>query len=412
MKRWKRLRHNQYDWYYISIGILGVLLLALAMAYMGFKEARILSMMRTLAIWGLSYSLFVLIIFGEYMKISKGVEKIIRSRGLCKSTYTKEQGVLGTWTVEKMHYYPIIHYKKIPNQNIFCIRIRTDGLLPSEKIYVLEKAFSDKFRTECTDKIEELGYLTYCFALRKLKQNFIKSYEDIPKVGEHEIMFSKDIVWDWKRSPHLLLTGNTGSGKTMLAMYIIKCLIHQGVRIVYCDPKNDMGDFMRNHPCVNYVTKENDIAKVVRETEEEVRMRERDLQNIGIEDADFEPVFLFFDELIAFSKFTDKRNYDETMRRLAAIIVTGRGKRVYGAMLLQRPDTSYIEGAIRDNLGCRICMGQMSDTAYKMAFGSDFSDVKNYRREIGSGLIFRQGVDTKPREFLAPFICKGALNRD
>ena len=57
-------------------------------------------------------------------------------------------------------------------------------------------------------------------------------------------------------------------------------------------------------------------------------------------------------------------------------------------------------------------MGQMSDTAYKMAFGSDFADVKNLRREIGSGLIYRQGVDTKPREFLAPYIEKGALSRE
>ena len=90
----------------------------------------------------------------------------------------------------------------------------------------------------------------------------------------------------------------------------------------------------------------------------------------------------------------------------------GRSKRVYCGLILQRPDTSFIEGAIRDNLCCRIAMGQMSDTAYKMVFGSDFSDVRNRRQEIGSGLIYRQGVDTVPREFLAPFIEKGALNKE
>lgn len=89
----------------------------------------------------------------------------------------------------------------------------------------------------------------------------------------------------------------------------------------------------------------------------------------------------------------------------------GRSKRVYAGLILQRPDTSFIEGAIRDNLNCRIAMGQMSDTAYKMVFGSDFADVKNHRQEIGSGLIYRQGVDTVPREFLAPYIEKGALSK-
>lgn len=78
---------------------------------------------------------------------------------------------------------------------------------------------------------------------------------------------------------------------------------------------------------------------------------------------------------------------------------------------MRNQGTTFVEDAIRDNLGCKICMGQMSETAYKMTFGSDFSHVKNYRREIGSGLILRQGVDTKPRELIAPFICEGALSR-
>lgn len=87
-------------------------------------------------------------------------------------------------------------------------------------------------------------------------------------------------------------------------------------------------------------------------------------------------------QLIAFSKIADKKIYEETIRRFGASVVSGRSKRVYCGMVLQRPDTSFVEGAIRDNLGCRICMGQMSDTAYKMTFGSDFSDVRNNRREI------------------------------
>ncbi len=208
------------------------------------------------------------------------------------------------------------------------------------------------------------------------------------------------------------MTGNTGSGKTQLAQYIIYCLISQGVRVIYCDPKNDddMRFFLRDKP-VCYVTKENDIAKVVREVGEEVRLRQKDLDNMGLEEADFNPVFIFFDELLAFSKTANKKTYEETARRLASIVVTGRSKRIYVGMILQRPDTTFVEGAVRDNLGCKICMGQMSETAYKMSFGSDFSHVKNYRRGIGSGLIYRQGVDTKPRELIAPFICEGALSR-
>lgn len=341
-------------------------------------------------------------------RIARKMEHFIKRNGLYQSHYITENGR----KVERFDYYPIVEYRAIPQDNVFCIRIRMDGCLRSEKFRELEEPLANMFCTVCTDRIEERGYLTYYFELQEQGQTKIRSYEDIPKVGENKIAFS-DIAWDWKRCPHLLLVGNTGSGKTQLAQYIISCLLEQGVRVIYCDPKKDdeMRLFMQCHPSVKYVTTENEIARVVRETEEEVRSREKDLQSIGIEEAEFNPVFLFFDEMIAFAKIAEKKTYEETAKRLSAIVVTGRSKRVYAGMILQRPDTNFIEGAIRDNLGCRICMGQMSDTAYKMAFGSDFSNVRNNRREIGSGLIYRQGVDTKPREFLAPFICKGALNK-
>lgn len=412
--KWKRLKNKQFAWFYILASILGASLLALLLFYIVFREKVLILGMVAMGTIGVLFIATAYIKMGRLMKISRNMEKFIRRNNLFQSHFITEQGLLGERKIERMDYYPIIEYREKASGNIFCIRIRMDGCLRSEKFRDMEKPLESMFRTVCTDRIEERGYLTYCFELQQQKQVKIQSCEDIPPVGECEIAFSGDIIWDWKRCPHLLLTGNTGSGKTQLAQYIISCLVKQGVRVIYCDPKNDddMRLFMQNYPSVKYATKENDIARVVRETEQEVRSREQDLQSIGIKEAEFNPVYLLFDEMIAFAKIAEKKTYEETAKRLSATIVAGRSKRVYAGVILQRPDTSFIEGAIRDNLGCRICMGQMSDTAYKMAFGSDFADVKNLRREIGSGLIYRQRVDTKPREFLAPYLEKGALSRE
>ncbi|MCR4652041.1 MAG: DUF87 domain-containing protein [Lachnospiraceae bacterium] len=341
-------------------------------------------------------------------RIARKTEKFIKRNGLYQFHYVTENGA----KVERIDYYPAVDYMERKVDNEFLLRIRMDGTLRSERFRDMEQELADMFKTVCIGKCEERGYLIYHFERTKQEQKRIYSHTDIQIAGETEIVFS-GIAWDWRKCPHLLLVGNTGSGKTQTAQYIISCLLNQGVRVIYCDPKNDddMRLFMQVNPSVRYVTKENEIAKAVRETEEEVRLRERDLQNIGIEEAEFNPVFLFFDELIAFSKIAEKKTYDETQRRLASIVVTGRSKRIYAGLILQRPDTSFIEGAIRDNLSCRICMGQMSDAAYKMTFGNDFAHVKNNRYEIGSGLILRQGTDTKPREFLTPYIEKGALSK-
>lgn len=410
---WKQLKNRQFAWFGALFLLWLVSLLGLFLFYIVFRNSNLISCMVVVGVSGTACFGMLYPIIREPMKISKRIEKFIRRNKLYQSHSVKEQGLLGEWNTEKMDYYPIVEYRKSVQDNAFYIKIRMDGSPYAERFRDMEEPLARMFKTVCIETIVEKGYLTYSFELREQNRIRIKSCKDIPQAGKNEIAFSRDMVWNWKKCPHFLLVGNTGSGKTQLAQYIISCLIKNGIRVIYCDPKNDyeMRHFAENCGAV-YVSEENEIAKAVRETEEEMRKRGKELDNIGIPEIDFHPLYLIFDEMIAFSKIAEKKTYEETAKRIASIVVMGRSKRVYAGLILQRPDTSFIEGAIRDNLGCRICMGQMSDTAYKMAFGSDFADVKNLRREIGSGLIYRQGVDTKPREFLAPYIEKGALSRE
>ena len=410
---WKQLKNRQFAWFGALFLLWLVSLLGLFLFYIVFQNSNLISCMVVVGVSGTACFGMVYPIIRETMKTSKRIEKFIRRNKLYQSHSVKEQGLLGEWKTERMDYYPIVEYRKSVQDNAFHIKIRMDGSPYAERFRDMEEPLARMFKTVCIDTIVERGYLTYIFELRKQNRIRIKSCKDIPQAGKNEIAFSRDMVWNWKKCPHFLLVGNTGSGKTQLAQYMISCLIKRGIRVIYCDPKNDyeMCYFAENCGAV-YVSEENEIAKAVRETEEEMRKRGKELDNLGIQETDFQPLYLVFDELIAFSKIAEKKTYEETARRIASIVVMGRSKRVYAGLILQRPDTAFIEGAIRDNLGCRICMGQMSDTAYKMAFGSDFADVKNLRREIGSGLIYRQGVDTKPREFLAPYIEKGALSRE
>lgn len=410
---WKQLKNKQFAWFDALVLLWIVSLLGMLLFYTVFRNNDIISCMVVVGVSGTACFGMVYPIIRETMKTSKRIEKFIRRNKLYQSHSVKEQGLLGEWKTERMDYYPIVEYRKSVQDNAFHIKIRMDGSPYAERFRDMEEPLARMFKTVCIDTIVERGYLTYIFELREQNRIRIKSCKDIPQAGKNEIAFSRDMVWNWKKCPHFLLVGNTGSGKTQLAQYMISCLIKRGIRVIYCDPKNDyeMRYFAENCGAV-YVSEENEIAKAVRETEEEMRKRGKELDNLGMQETDFQPLYLVFDELIAFSKIAEKKTYEETARRIASIVVMGRSKRVYAGLILQRPDTSFIEGAIRDNLGCRICMGQMSDTAYKMAFGSDFADVKNLRREIGSGLIYRQGVDTKPHEFLAPYIEKGALSRE
>lgn len=196
-------------------------------------------------------------------RIARKTEKFIKRNGLYQFHYVTENGA----KVERIDYYPAVDYMERKVDNEFLLRIRMDGTLRSERFRDMEQELADMFKTVCIGKCEERGYLIYHFERTKQEQKRIYSHTDIQIAGETEIVFS-GIAWDWRKCPHLLLVGNTGSGKTQTAQYIISCLLNQGVRVIYCDPKNDddMRLFMQVNPSVRYVTKENEIAKAVIES--------------------------------------------------------------------------------------------------------------------------------------------------
>lgn len=273
---------------------------------------------------------------------------------------------------------------------------------------LVNDAVTREVKTICTDIIQERGYITYVFECKKPEQMIIHSLEELPE-SEHGTIQVGNIEIPWRdKLYHFLIVGRTGSGKTELTKQIMYLLKRQNVRVVYCDPKNsiDMHWFCKQYD-IRYFSTENDIAKTVREFEESMLHREQDLKNMNLEQAPFNEEFLVFDELLAYGKNASKKNFEEVSRRIGSLVLQGRGKQCYVCLITQRADINdktILDGATRDNLFVRIQMGNGSETSNKMVFGSEFAHVKNYRTEKGSGLIYREGIDSKPRELLVPYL--------
>lgn len=390
-RQYKRLRPKQFHWLRGLLILFAILLICSVSlnAYTDMKKAIIITSIGVLSL------IIIALVNAKTRNYSYLIENFIRSNKLLQVYYDKRGK-------ERVEYYPNVAYKV--SNDLLYLKWRLDGSLTAQKLRNIEQALADCLRTLCVDVIEERGYITYVFELSMPKQDTIQSLHDLLILEEGKLSLSSMMI-DWKKCPHMLVVGLTGSGKTMLIQYVMYILRHQGVRIVYCDPKNDteMSAFCKQHD-IKYYSNINDIAKVVRETEEEMRLREKDLENMGLQEAEFNPVYLFFDELIAYSKIANKKTYEEVSKRLSSIVVQGRQKRVYCGAIMQRPDTDFIDGATRENFCIRICMGQASETTYKMIFGSDFAHVKNYRSEKGSGLIYRVGVDKRVKELLVPYM--------
>lgn len=391
--RYIKLKPKQYKW--LKLVLFSFILMLICCVVLN----RFIEMKKAIIIVSIAVLSVIIIAFRNVKtrKYSYLIENFIRSNNLLQ-VYYDEHGK------ERVEYYPNVEYAV--NDGLLYLRWRLDGTLIAQKLRGIEQALADCLCTLCVDVIEERGYITYVFELSMPKQDTIKSLNELPILEEGKISLSNLLI-DWKKCPHMLIVGLTGSGKSMLVQYLMYILRNQGVRVIYCDPKNDteMRWFCKQHD-IKYYSDINEIAKVVRETEEEMRLREKDLDSMGLKEAEFNPNYIFFDELIAYSKIANKKTYEEVSNRLSSIIVQGRQKKMYISAIMQRCDTNFIDGATRENFCVRICMGGASETTYKMIFGSDFAHVKNYRTEKGSGLIYRVGVDKRVKELLVPYMVK------
>ena len=97
-------------------------------------------------------------------------------------------------------------------------------------------------------------------------------------------------------------------------------------------------------------------------------------------------LFLVIDEFAALRIALGKKEFTEVNDSLRRIILMGRAANIHIVMSLQRPETSVLDGAIRDNYPVRIGLGNLKDENYKMVFGVT-KDDSVLHREIGQGYI-------------------------
>ena len=130
-------------------------------------------------------------------------------------------------------------------------------------------------------------------------------------------------------------------------------------------------------------------------------------ESFGKDFTDFglKPIVVFIDEVTAFIKVSDKKIAEEAMSYIYNLVMMGRQVGILTEICLHRPDASILDGAIRDQLGCRVALGNLSEDGYRMVFGSSFKDYKSIEIK-GGGHVQIDGKMTLPAYFETPFFDK------
>ncbi|MEW4354975.1 FtsK/SpoIIIE domain-containing protein [Streptococcus pneumoniae] len=197
-----------------------------------------------------------------------------------------------------------------------------------------------------------------------------------------------DIHWNISSHPFLMLTGSTGTGKSTFLLQLIALiyLYSDGeAKIILLDYKHS-DDFLFARSYDSYYAFEN-VTQGFDRFYQEFRKR------LSGESDDYSQWWLVFDEYSSWISMLDKKTSEEYKNKLGEILRLSRSLNMRGIFVLQRADSIYFMGGIRDNFSVKIGLGRLSQEAKKMLFDTDL-EIKP--QKIGKGYIQIDGYEIKP----------------
>ncbi len=189
---------------------------------------------------------------------------------------------------------------------------------------------------------------------------------------------------DFKKTPHILTSGATGSGKTFLNKLIIGkvSLSIPDSKVTVLDFKADDYHFARGSPRLfEFEATLNGLNQFYDEFKErqEGKSIDRSFRLLVIE------------ELGSMLGCFGKKEAESIKAKIANLVFLGRSFNTHILVSTQRPDASLFNSGVRDSINCVIALGNLSKEGKSMLF-SGFQDEMAENHEQGSGYMLTNGT--------------------
>lgn len=230
--------------------------------------------------------------------------------------------------------------------------------------------------------------------------------------GKWSIPLQPNLDWDISKSPHAIISGTTGSGKSYFTNYLIAMSAIKGCYLILADPKRSdlsaMADFLPEH-CVSHDP--SGILKLVQsaveimakryELMDSFRREHKELFQSDFSQYGFCPVLLVVEELASLVSVFDKSSRNEFDSLIKRITLQGRQAGVGLVSIMQQPNANNIATESRSQTGLRIMLGNATQSEYRMLFGDNFMPSTS-AQGVGRGYCSVLGETCGPIRFEAP----------
>lgn len=257
------------------------------------------------------------------------------------------------------------------------IRGLLDGLSERETTDMLDSTNNQLLQALVHRRLEEFrvaeDYSYVQFEFYKQNDKPLLVSDTLIPNKNNQIQLTTRRVWDLDDSPHMLLSGGTGSGKSYLIMYFLLQFELIQAETVIIDPKmSDLMQFGRYYENGVIGSDAQEVMKKLRDINKELINRQQRKLETGEEE---KPFFIVFDEFSAFIAALDRADKKEVEQILSQIILKGRSLRIFLLLSMQRADASILPASLRDQFGLRIALSRTSMDGLTMMYGANAKDL-------------------------------------
>ena len=265
----------------------------------------------------------------------------------------------------------------------------------------------DKIVIEIPNKGETVLFGDF---MQNPKYKMISSKTTVP-IGQNEN--GEDIYADIAKMPHMLVAGQTGSGKSVFLNTVITALLMKNspldMKMILIDPK--MVEFDRFKPVhhVRYVSETSEAVNVLKKLCKEMDERYAILAQAGCRDIDdynehatkkMPRIILVIDELA--DMMGNKQYKKGVEQNIVRIAQKSRASGIHMILATQRPSTDIITGVIKANIPCRVGLRVFSNTDSRVIMDKGGCELLN-----GYGdMLYMDGQSPKIQRLQGGFIDK------
>lgn len=276
--------------------------------------------------------------------------------------------------------------------------------LKNLKIRKIIEQYLDLFSTALPDR-----YIVEDYYIAQNSSEVIIVYEDMRNYKPEEyaltdyiskikaldlltLYFDRKHTVNLRNYPHILVSGQSSSGKSYLANQLVIQAITKGFDVVILDVKRSYGLYKAY---VDYCYEPEDIIAKLKAVENEMYSRMQKIQpvldkdpNTLAVDIGIKPMLVVVEEYISLLSSLDKKSKEEVERIIKNLSVLARQSNIHMLMVMQAAGTENINATTRSNLNCKVLLGNAQSNIITATFGTGV-DLPQHHSHMnkGEGLI-------------------------